>query len=182
MAGSTELRKTYVYCQESKLVRIVLEHVNKNEYGDCVKRVLELVKVQKLVKKTMDGDAFGIEAIPDNHARSFSDDWLPTWTVLKASLLAEWSDRNNGGSKIKETNKSVLPVAMGGVKTVTCYGCGQEGHKKGDASCKAGKFDVHVNAPKDYKERMAKDRKREAEKKQSPKSPGANNKKSEDKG
>jgi hypothetical protein len=29
MAGSEELRKTYVYCQETKLVRIVLEHVNK---------------------------------------------------------------------------------------------------------------------------------------------------------
>jgi hypothetical protein len=112
MAGSDELRKTYIYCQESKLVRIVLEHVNKNEYCDCVKRVLELVKMQKLVKRTMDGDAFAIDAIPDNHARSFSDDWLPPWTVLKASLLAEWSERVNAGAKTKDTNKGVLPVAM----------------------------------------------------------------------
>jgi hypothetical protein len=181
MAGSAELRKTYVYCQESKLVRIVLEHVNKNEYGDCVKRVLELVKMQKIVKKTMDGDASAIDAIPDNHARSFSDDWLPSWNVLKASLLAEWSERCISGNKAKETNKGVLPVAMGNVKSITCYGCGQEGHKKGDPSCKAGKYDVHASAPKDYKERMAKGRKREAEKKQNPKSPGANNKKGEDK-
>ena len=28
MAGSAEQRRTYVYCQENKLVRIVLEHVN----------------------------------------------------------------------------------------------------------------------------------------------------------
>ena len=181
MAGSDELRRTYIYCQESKLVRIVLEHVNKNEYGDCVKRVLELVKMQRLVRRTMDGDAFAIDAIPDNHARSFSDDWLPSWVVLKASLLAEWSERVNAGNKTKE-NKGVLPVAMGGVKAVTCYGCGLEGHKKGDPSCKAGKFDVHVSAPKDYRERMEKGRKREAEKKQNPKSPGANNRKGEDKG
>ena len=65
---------------------------------------------------------------------------------------------------------------------MTCYGCGLEGHKKGDPSCKAGKFDVHVSAPKDYRERMEKGRKREAEKKQNPKSPGANNRKGEDKG
>ena len=31
MAGSTAKRKTYTYCQETKLVRIVLEHVNKSE-------------------------------------------------------------------------------------------------------------------------------------------------------
>jgi hypothetical protein len=182
MATSDELRRTYVYCRESKLVRIVLEHVNKNKYGDCVKRVLELVKMQKLVKRTINGDSFAIDAIPDNHARSFSDDWLPPWTVLKASLLAEWSERVNAGTKTKETNKGVPPVAMGGVKAVTCYGCGQEGHKKGDPMCKAEKYDVHANAPKNYKERMAKGRKREEEKKQSPKSPGANNKKGEEKG
>jgi hypothetical protein len=29
MAGSAERRRTYTYCQESKLVRIVMEHVNK---------------------------------------------------------------------------------------------------------------------------------------------------------
>jgi hypothetical protein len=31
MAGNAEKRRTYTYCQETKLVRIVLEHVNKNE-------------------------------------------------------------------------------------------------------------------------------------------------------
>ena len=102
MAGSDELRKTYIYCQESKLVRIVLEHVNKNEYGDCVKRVLELVKIQRLVKSTLSGAALGIESIPDVHARSFSDDWLPSWIVLKANLLAEWSEGIMGQRRQKK--------------------------------------------------------------------------------
>ena len=48
---------------------------------------------------------------------------------------------------------------MGGMSQVSCYGCGLEGHKKGDPSCKAGKFDAHVNAPQDYKDRMAKKKK-----------------------
>ncbi len=48
---------------------------------------------------------------------------------------------------------------MGGVKLVTCYGCGLEGHKKGYPACRAGKFDAHVSAPQDYKDRMAKKKK-----------------------
>ncbi len=55
MAGTAEKRRTYPYCQESKLVCIVLEHVNKQEYGECLKRVLEKVKVKKLVQNLMDG-------------------------------------------------------------------------------------------------------------------------------
>jgi hypothetical protein len=61
---------------------------------------------------------------------------------------------------------------MNGVKAVSCYGCGAPGHKKGDPNCKAGKFDVHPSASQDYKERMAKGKKREGDKKKPPKSPG----------
>jgi hypothetical protein len=180
MAGTAEKRRTYPYCQESKLVRIVLEHVNKQEYGECLKRVLEKVKVKKLVQDLMEGGNAEDEDTPDNHDRSFSDDWLPSWKMLKAALLDEWSVKKieKGSSHEGEKKKNVLPVALSGVKkAISCYGCGKEGHRKGDPSCQAGKFDVHANAPKDYKERMAKGRKREAEMKQNPKSPGANNKK-----
>jgi hypothetical protein len=57
-----------------------------------------------------------------------------------------------------------LPVAMGGVKEISCYGCGKAGHKKGDPTCKAGKNDAHPSAPQDYKDRMAKKRKAESQK------------------
>jgi hypothetical protein len=174
MAGSAEKRRTYTYCQESKLVRIVLEHVNKVEYGECVRRVIDKVKVKKLMQKMFDGGDVDDEDLPDNHDRSFSDDWLPSWKLLKAALLDEWSNRKleKGSSQDTGKGKSVLPVAMNGVKVVSCYGCGVEGHKKGDPACKAGKFDVHSSAPQDYKDRMAKGKKREGEKKKSPKSPG----------
>ena len=50
MAGTAEKRRTYTYCQESKLVRIVLEHVNKQDYGECLKRVLKKLKLRSLFK------------------------------------------------------------------------------------------------------------------------------------
>ena len=128
----------------------------------------------------MDGGDPDDEDAPDNHDRSFSDDWLPSWKMLKAALLDEWSNKKleKGSSHEGGRAKGVLPVALNGViKPISCYGCGQEGHKKGDPSCKVGKYDVHASAPKDYKDRMAKGRKRESDKKQNPKSPGANNKK-----
>ena len=158
MAGSEERRRTYTYCQETKLVRIVLEHVNKTEYGECVKRILDTVKTKRLVQSIVDGRELGVNGIPDNHERSFSDDWLPTWPLLKAGLLDEWSSRINDMGKTKDKNKGVLPVAMGGVKVVSCYGCGIQGHKKGDPGCNAGKYDAHADAPKDYRDRMEKKR------------------------
>jgi hypothetical protein len=73
---------------------------------------------------------------------------------------------------------------MGGVKEITCYGCGLTGHKKGDLGCKAGKYDAHTSAPKDYKERMAKKRKVNDDNgvKKGGKQPGKPGKKGEDKG
>jgi len=132
----------------------------------------------------VNGEDMDDVGIPDNHERSFSDDWLPSWTMLKASLLEEWNMRCNDNGKQKEKGKGVLPVAMGGVKEVSCYGCGIAGHKKGDPGCKAGKFDAHSSAPKDYKERMAKKRKSNYEVggKQGGKQPGKPGKKGGDKG
>jgi hypothetical protein len=63
MAGTEEKRRTYTYCQETKLVRIVLEHVNKTEYGECIKRVLDAVKTRKLVESMVNGDDLELNGI-----------------------------------------------------------------------------------------------------------------------
>ena len=60
MAGSVEQRRTYIYCQETKLVRIVLEHVNKEEYGECIKRTLDTVKVRKMVMSAVNGEGASV--------------------------------------------------------------------------------------------------------------------------
>jgi hypothetical protein len=41
-------RATYTFCSTAKLVRIVLEHIN-DDYKACVERLLDYVKVQKLI-------------------------------------------------------------------------------------------------------------------------------------
>ena len=43
-----ELRPSYPYCQEPKLIRIVLEHVDYNpDYKECVARMLNSVSLRK---------------------------------------------------------------------------------------------------------------------------------------
>ncbi len=44
-------RTTYTYSQESKLVRIVIDHVGP-EYKNCIQRILDLVKVTKLIQSS----------------------------------------------------------------------------------------------------------------------------------
>jgi hypothetical protein len=80
-------RSTYIYCQESKLVRIVLEHICQDpDYKDCVSRVLDFVKVKKMIqgsrKKGSKKSSLNLNSVPDMHERSFSDDWLSSWLKL----------------------------------------------------------------------------------------------------
>ena len=136
-------RNSYIYCQESKLVRIVLEHVGQDpDYKDCVSRVLDLVKVKKMIegstKKSKRKSSLNLNSVPDMHERSFSDDWLPSWMLLSSSLINEYKKlvKDKGPSKTSNGKGGTLPVALVGVKPVTCYGCGGA-HKKGDPGCTA---------------------------------------------
>ena len=62
--------------------------------------------------------------ISDAHDRSFNDDWLPEWRLLKRLEFLKVSVK---GTQAK------LPVAFGGTdrQGVWCYAYGQKGHKKG---------------------------------------------------
>ncbi len=76
--------------------------------------------MKKLVQSMMDGNDGDDNEQPDNHDRSFSDDWLPSWKLLKAALLDEWMNRSlEKSSGQKREGKNVLPVAMNGVKVVS---------------------------------------------------------------
>jgi hypothetical protein len=43
-----------------------------------------------------------------------------------------------------------------GLKALTCYGCGEAGHRRGDAKCAAGPKDVWSGAPDSFKELVKK--------------------------
>ena len=153
---SPSRQSTYAYCQENKLVRIVLDHINP-EYNDCIARLLDLVKVNKMLVSVSSGalmSANSFEAL-DSHERSFSDEWLPSWKLLQTNLVAEYKRKLKAGeeSKGNQKEKGKLPVALTGVN-VKCYACGGA-HKRGDPACKAGPNDVHKDAPEHFKKRQA---------------------------
>ncbi len=58
------------------------------EYKYCVQRVLDLVKITKMMRGGNNG--YDVAEVPDTHDRSFSDDWLPSWKLLQASLISEY--------------------------------------------------------------------------------------------
>ena len=73
----------------------MLDHINQDEYGEVVRRVLERVKLKRIMTKVANGESSDDElGVPDNQSRSFSDEWLPSWKLLKAALLDEWTMRN----------------------------------------------------------------------------------------
>jgi hypothetical protein len=143
-------RNTYAYCQETKLVRIVLDTIGP-EYKNTITRVLDLVKVTKMISNAGSGSEDG--EVPDAYDRSFSDEWLPSWKLLQASLISEYRIKMKAIEEKAEekAEKKKLPVAVGGFKEVICYACGGP-HKKGDPSCTAGPFDVHSSAPAEWKQ------------------------------
>jgi len=150
-------RSTYVFCQESKLVRIVLEHIN-DDYKGCIDRLLDYVKLQKLIevaskaKKKLSSTQPRLSSLD----RSFNNDWLPSWKELQSNLIDEYKKfikdgKFPCGKSAKASEK--LPVAVGAIHEIVCYACGTKGHKSGDPSCKAGPYDVAPCAPKEFKDR-----------------------------
>ncbi len=96
-----------------------------------------------------------VNSVSDTHERSFFDDWLPSWKLLQASLISEYKQKlkNKEENDQKRVSKEKLPVATFKVGEVSCYACGGP-HKKGDPLCKAGPFDVHDCAPKEFREKQ----------------------------
>ena len=79
--GDISRRATYTYALETKLVRIVIDHIGP-DYKNCIQRVLDMVKVQKMIQSSQGVGVLDINSVPDSHERSFSDDWLPSWKLL----------------------------------------------------------------------------------------------------
>ena len=73
-------RQKYVFCQETKLVRIVLEHIN-DDYKPCVERLLDYVKVTKLVKAS---GAKKAKLTPSSTSRLMTTGCLHGKTLSKA--------------------------------------------------------------------------------------------------
>ena len=160
-----EKRAKYIYCQDSKLVRIVLElivleHVS-SDYAGCVSRLLDRVPLIKEVSAVrheydeVEGSEAGYTDISDAHDHSFNGYWLPEWRLLRGALNNEYKRLESLKVPVKRT-QAKLPVAFGGTdrQGAWCCACGGKGHKKGSQERKVDKFDVHEPALGDFKKRV----------------------------
>jgi hypothetical protein len=154
-----EQRDTYEDGKESTLVRIILR-LRPKEYDDAVKTAMNLHRIRLYTKG---GDLSKITNLEDNSRVIYNTDWLPNYDELREELIKSYLLQKR---RREEANKStrktpghpVLPVLQGfeqpGAHQKTCYGCGEKGHFKGDAECKAGPNDIWSGAPEGFKEKM----------------------------
>ena len=153
-----EKRAEYPYCQEAKLVRIVLQHVDYNDdYKECVARLLTSISLKKEINAEWnDADAGGVDVDADllsTADRSFNNEWLPTWKRLRSVLQDEYVSLEKNKSANDKGGK--IPVAFVGEGKIRCYACGTPGHKKGDVNCRAGRDEIHSSAPQSWKDKKA---------------------------
>ena len=169
-----DLRDTYEYGKETKLVKIVIRHLRGTEYHEVVEKLLQEVKIRKEVEARLPvrnpatGDLempppiSGDELTDDWDFRNFSDEWLPSWIQLKSKLVSHWKAKGfikpnggkgtggKGGAAGGQTLPVLLAPGVGANNRIRCFGCGEYGHRKGDPECKAGPDEWHESAPKSW--------------------------------
>ncbi len=149
-----EQRESYEDGKESALVRIILR-TRPKEYDSAVKFVMDLHRFRLYAKE---GDLGRITNLEDNSRVIYNAaDWLPNYDELRAALLESYllqkrrRDEENKSTK-KSPGHPTLSILQGfeqpGSKPKMCYGCGEPGHFRGDAECKAGANDVWMPGEK----------------------------------
>ena len=142
---------TFEPAQESRLVRIILELI-PIEYDTAV----EEAKTQVRLEKYMAGDkSAGVVNVRNIRNENFSADWLPKYEGLRACLInryfkyvQRWGKPGIQNSKpLKIPTMITADGSQPGLSNITCYGCGQRGHIRGSADCKAGANAVWSGAP-----------------------------------
>jgi hypothetical protein len=98
-------RGMYEWGKEKSLVKIVMKHTRSTEYEPCVEALLQEIKIQKQVAKSvpkMNAAGTGL-VMPDPaemavstddwEFRNYSDAWLPSWDQLRTKLVATYKSK-----------------------------------------------------------------------------------------
>ena len=167
-------RDKYEYGKEATLVKIVLRHLRSSDYADCVRTLLQEIKVKRelLASIPVLNAVTGQLELPqtlsvknentdDWDYRNFHDDWLPTWDSLKSKLISVWKERTfSQTSKDGKGATGRLPIMFmpgaGLTPRVRCFGCGEMGHRKGDPGCTAKPDEWHECCPPAFLEKVNK--------------------------
>jgi hypothetical protein len=154
-------REEYEDGKEITLTRLIIRKLPK-EYDAAVKAVRDLHRFRAYGKE---GDNISkITNLEDNTRRNYETKWLPRYLELRTELIREYNLlKRRRDEEALLNNKSpghpTLPLQgfeQPGPKALTCYGCGQPGHRRGDQKCAAGPKDVWTGAPDSFKELVKK--------------------------
>lgn len=151
-----EKHKEYEEGKEATLVRNILHHLPA-EYDDAVSGVRTLMKIREMIKT---GDVSSITNLDDAVRINYDTSWIPPYAELRVGLVNAYMKMKKRWDQASTARgKAGHPVMMtlGDEKREKrCYGCGQFGHLRGDASCTAGKDDIWGGAPKAYLDKVQK--------------------------
>ena len=173
-------RDEYEYGKQTTLVKIVLRHLRTSEYSECIKSLLQEIKIRREIQASLPvfNEETGRLELPEKKNiqqstedwdyRNYNQDWLPSWDDLKSKLTSVWKERqfakpgtaDDVSLKNQKKSGSNLPVMFmpgaGLTPKFQCFGCGQMGHRKGDPECTAGPNDWHECCPPKFLERVKK--------------------------
>jgi hypothetical protein len=153
-------RESYEDGKETTLTRLIIRKLPK-EYDVAVNRVRDLHRFRAYGKE---GDIASITNLEDNTRRNYETEWLPRYLELREELinaynLAKRRRDEDALANNKTPGHPTLPLQgfeQPGPKVLTCYGCGQAGHRRGDEKCTAGSQAVWSGAPESFKELVKK--------------------------
>ena len=151
---SISKRDEYVFCQESKLVEVIIQHL-PFEYACVLEKFRTQLEIKGLI---VDKEATGFSEEQDVD-QAFSNDWYPKYPELRLALIRQFHLYKQKWTQ-EGTKVNGVPVMMmgghmqPGVGNLTCDACGIAGHKRGDPSCNAKPNDVWEGAPEAWKKRQ----------------------------
>ena len=153
-------RDTYEDGKITTLTRLILRTLPK-EYDSAVKTVRDLHRFRTYGKDNTIGSITNLE---DSTRRNYETEWLPNYDELRAELISSYNlqkrrrDQDNIGGKkgVGHPTLAIQGFEQPGPKPLTCYGCGQPGHRRGDPKCTAAKDAVWHAAPDHFKKSVKK--------------------------
>ena len=158
-----EKRDTFDPASETRLTRVVLEHVPPN-YDEAVERVKTMIKFRKMHAGDVEASFTHLQSQIN---QNFDSDWLPQYVELRSELVSHYNKLKkrkgfkSGGSTPGKGGQGHPAMFMGsgnrqpGPNNIVCYGCGVPGHRRGAPECKAGPNDVHHSAPEMFKKKQS---------------------------
>jgi hypothetical protein len=136
----------YDDAKETTLTRMVIRKLPK-EYDAAVKVVRDLHRFRSYGRL---GEIGSITNLEDNSRRNYETEWLPVYAELRYELIAKYNqttkrreeDALAGRMDPGHPTLALQGFEQPGPRPITCYGCGQPGHRRGDPTCSAGPKDV----------------------------------------